>query len=229
MIDGEKILAFVPARGGSKGIKNKNLQKVKGRSLIEWTFLSAQKCSYVDAIVLSTDNSEIASKAQNIGYTVLLRPSYLATDESLTIHSVLYALEQEEISKNNYQWLLLLQATSPLRCTQDIYNAIEFCKTQQALSCVSVCSVRHHPHFMVSLQNSTLKPAFSQLEEKRRQDLSPLYVLNGAIYFANIQWLKKNKKFTDFQTQAYKMPFSRSLDIDTKEDLLLAEFLIGDK
>ena len=225
MVDGEKVLALVPARGGSKGIPYKNLQKIKNRSLIEWTFLSAKKVPFIDTLVLSTEDSKIADEAQRIGYEILHRPLELAGDNSPTMDCVLHALEFFP----NYQWLLLLQPTSPLRTHQDIQSAIELCIQKKALSCVSVCSVQHHPHFIVSLEDSFLRPAFSDLHAKRRQDLPSLYAINGAIYFAKSAWLRKVKTFIhrETPTQAYIMPQSRSLDIDTFEDLYFAEFLLS--
>ena len=228
MIDGKKILALVPARGGSKGIPCKNLQKLKNRSLIEWTFLTAKRVSYIDTLVLSTEDSKVACEAQRIGYEVLHRPLKFAKDDSPTMDCILHALGLFP----DHQWLLLLQPTSPLRNHQDIQLAIELCLQQKAMSCVSVCPVHHHPHFMVSLEGSSLKPAFSNFQTKRRQDLSLLYAINGAIYFANITWLKKTKTFvtseidSKISTQAYVMPLFRSLDIDTFEDLQLAEALL---
>ena len=258
VIEGEKVLALVPARGGSKGIPHKNLQKIKGRSLIEWTFLSAQKVSYIDTLALSTEDPQVASTAQKIGYKVIHRPPELASDTSPTMDCVLHALDLFP----DHSWLLLLQATSPLRNPKDIQLAIELCIQKKAPSCVSVCPVHHHPHFMVSLEGSSLKPAFSSSsrEARRRQDLSSLYAINGAIYFASAIWLRKTKSFihsdTDISdtatdtttdtattadtaittatainskipTQAYIMPQSRSLDIDTFEDLHFAEALIS--
>jgi N-acylneuraminate cytidylyltransferase/CMP-N,N'-diacetyllegionaminic acid synthase len=225
-----EILAIIPARGGSKKIPDKNRALVGGRPLIEWTIRAAKKSKYLSRVIISTDSDSIAELCQKYGVEVpFLRPGELAKDDTPGISPILHALEylrQEE----NYapEFTITLQPTSPLRTTQDIDASIELIKAKKADAVVSVCPVEEHPYWMKNLSESGKMTDFIKLDEPitRRQDLPPIYSLNGAIYLANSDFLIEQETWFGSNTFGYIMPVERSLDIDTPLDLKLADFFL---
>jgi len=220
MIEGGKVLALIPARGGSKGVPRKNVRMLGGRPLIAWTIEAANASRYIDRLILSSDDEEIMRVAQEHGCEVPFRRSpELATDECGTMDVVIDALQR----CRGYDWIVLLQPTSPLRTTADIDGTILQCVTQQASACVSVCQAEQNPYWMFFLENAHLRPVLEGPSATRRQDLPPVYVLNGAVYVAKVANLMQNRSFVPPGVVAYEMPFSRSLDIDTEQDFRLFE------
>lgn len=217
-MNSKRVIAVIPARGGSKSLPRKNLLLAGGRPLIAWTILAAQKSNAIDYLALSSEDSEIIAVAEAWGCSApFRRPDELSTDTASTIDVVLHALEQLP----GYDYVILLQPTSPLRTEYDIDKAFALLEATGAPSCVSICEVDKSPYLMYLLGNDkTITSVMPQLPTlMRRQDLPATYVLNGAIYIANVDWLRKNKKFITSETVAYEMDRERSIDIDTKEDL----------
>jgi CMP-N,N'-diacetyllegionaminic acid synthase len=220
MIEGGKVLALIPARGGSKGLLRKNVRMVGGRPLIAWTIEAAKASRYIDRLILSSDDEEIMRVAQEHGCEVPFRRSpELATDECGTMDVVIDALQRCP----GYDWIVLLQPTSPLRTTADIDGALLQCVTQQANACVSVCQAEQNPYWMFFLENAQLRPVLECPSATRRQDLPPFYVLNGAVYVAKVANLMQDRSFVPSGVVAYEMPSNRSLDIDTEQDIRLFE------
>jgi N-acylneuraminate cytidylyltransferase len=226
MINGNRVLGVIPARGGSKGVPGKNIRHVGGKPLIAWTIEAGQASKIIDRVVLSSDDLEIISVAQKHNCDVpFVREPQLAEDTTPTIDVVLDALNRCPA----YEWVVLLQPTSPLRTSQDIDQAIERCVALNAPSCVSVCLAQESPYWMFTLnQDAHLAALLPNQAVTRRQDLPPVYSLNGAIYVANAEWLKRERKFLTSETVAYEMPVERSLDIDTESDFLQLKILLGD-
>jgi CMP-N,N'-diacetyllegionaminic acid synthase len=226
MINGNRVLGVIPARGGSKGVPGKNIRHVGGKPLIAWTIEAGQASKIIDRVVLSSDDLEIISVAQKHNCDVpFVRESQLAEDTTPTIDVVLDALNRCPA----YEWVVLLQPTSPLRTSLDIDLAIERCVALNAPSCVSVCLAQESPYWMFTLnQDGHLAALLPNQAVTRRQDLPPVYSLNGAIYVANAEWLKRERKFLTSETVAYEMPVERSLDIDTEFDFLQLQFILGD-
>ena len=226
MINGSHVLGVIPARGGSKGVPGKNIRHVGGKPLIAWTIEAAQSSKFLDRVVLSSDDLEIISVAQKHNCDApFVREPQLAEDTTPTIDVVLDALNRCP----DYEWVVLLQPTSPLRTSQDIDQSIERCMALNAPSCVSVCLAQESPYWMFTLnQGARLAALLPNQAVTRRQDLPPVYSLNGAIYVANAEWLKRERKFLTSETVAYEMPVERSLDIDTESDFLQLKFLLGD-
>ncbi|MDX2481474.1 MAG: acylneuraminate cytidylyltransferase family protein [Desulfuromusa sp.] len=226
MFDGKKILALIPARGGSKGLPGKNTRELCGKPLITWSIDAAKASSYVDRTIVSTDCPMIASIAKSAGADVpFMRPAELATDSASNMDTCLHAMEWLEKNVNCYNLLLVLQPTSPLRTTADIDAAIEKLGETKASSVVSVCETDHHPWWSNQLpQDGNMKDFLRpEILNKNRQDLPKFYRLNGAIYLAQVTELKKNRSFYGPKTFAYLMPTERSVDIDLIQDFLLAE------
>jgi N-acylneuraminate cytidylyltransferase len=171
----------------------------------------------VDRVVLTSDDHEIMAEAMAAGCDVpFCRPAHLASDVATSIDVVLHALEQMP----RYEYVVLLQPTSPLRTAADIDAAFELMLERGAPSCVSVCEADQSPYWMYRVAaNNKLERLLSELDGvTRRQDLPPIYFLNGAIYIAQIDWLRANNSFVGAETVAYLMPKERSLDIDTAQD-----------
>ncbi len=230
MINGKKILAIIPARSGSKGLPGKNIKDLCGKPLIAWSIEQALGCSLIDKLVISTDDDRIAEVAKRYGAEVpFIRPAELASDTASTIDVILHVADWFE-KYENYQpaYILLLQPTSPLRIVEDIGGAIKNLKNEDARAVVSLCETDHHPWWSNILpENGNMKNFLRpDILNKRRQDLSVFYRLNGAIYLAETVYLRECNGFLGPNTCAYKMPKNRSIDIDSAMDFKLAALLM---
>lgn len=218
MIGNGKVLAVIPARGGSKGLPGKNILPVGGQPLIAYSINAAKVCAAVDRVIVSSDDEAIIAVAQACGCDVpFRRPDELATDTAASIDVVLHALDQVP----GYEYVVLLQPTSPLRTAADIDAACERLAADGAQACVSVSPVEQSPYWMYHIADGgELKPVLElPAGVTRRQDLPPVYALNGAVYVANVSWLRRNRTFLTDETVPYVMPAERSLDIDTFADV----------
>lgn len=216
MHNGKRILAVIPARGGSKGVPRKNIRIVGGKPLIAYTIDAALQSRFVDAVVVSSEDHEILRVSAQHGAQCLVRPDSLALDTTPGISPVLHAIEHFP----DFDQVILLQPTSPLRTAIDIDAALEYRANQGAVSCVAVCEAETPPARMFDLsEHFRLRRLVEKEPPNRRQDVPPAYVVNGAIYIADTQWLAKNRKFISSDTVGFVMPRDRSLDIDTEQDL----------
>ena len=217
-----KVLGLIPARGGSKGVPGKNLRRVSGMTLVEWTARSALTSS-LDRLVISTDSQEIADEARHVGIDVpFVRPSELAQDSSLTIDVVQHALGE---LKGDWDAVMILQPTSPFRTASDIDTCIEILADSDADSVISVTPVGdHHPARMKFIENGFLiDPPFSEdVEGRPRQSLQSLFLRNGAIYLTRTE-VVNGGSIKGARSMAYVMPEERSANIDTEFDLMIAE------
>lgn len=223
MILGLKVLALIPARGGSKGLPRKNVLSLAGKPMVAWSIDAAKNSRYVDEVVVSTDNEEIASVSKQHGANVpFMRPAHLAEDGSTTIDVALHTVEQLP----DYDILVILQPTSPLRLSEDIDQTIERMIDANTTSAVTVTEPAKSPFWSYTLeQDGRLQTLIDdELAVKRRQDLPDAYVLNGAVYTICIEEMLKCKCFVSEDTVANIMPPNRSLDIDTEFDFKLVEF-----
>ena len=217
LMQSNKLIALIIARGESKGLPRKNVLYAGGKPLVAWTVEAAISAERVDRVVLSSDDDEIMAAARAAGCEVPFgRPEHLASDTASSIDVVLHALDRLP----GYEYVVLLQPTSPLRVAADIDAAFAMMLESSAPSCVSVCEADQSPYWMYRVEADTkLRRLLPEVEGvTRRQDLPPIYVLNGAIYIARIDWLRANKNFIGSESVAYLMPKERSLDIDTAED-----------
>jgi len=225
MIDGKSVLAIIPARGGSKGLPRKNILPLAGKPLIAWTIEAAKISKYIDRIIVSTEDNEIADISKFFGAeTPFIRPKFLAQDKTQSMDVVLHAINKV----SGFDYILLLQPTSPLRTATDIDESINLCLNQNAPACVSVVTVAKSPYWMYKIDNHLrLKPIIKGKSFSRRQDLPPSYTLNGAIYFASVEWLLNSKQFITEHTIAFEMPMGRSVDIDNDLDYKYVQFLLN--
>ena len=218
------LLALIPARGGSKGIPRKNIKKLCGKPLIAWSIEAAQKSKYIDRIIISTEDQEIADVARSCGAEVpFMRPHTLAQDDTPGIAPVLHALEKF----SGIEQILLLQPTSPLRTADDIDGIVNMFRKKQNPSAISICESPKHPNWMLSCgEDGTLSPFMDAPIATRRQDLPKVYVVNGALYLAKTEWLRQACSFLSPETIGYLMPPERSVEIDTPLDWEWIEFLM---
>lgn len=220
------IYALVVARGGSRGLPQKNIRNLRGKPLIAYTIEAARQSALVDEVYLSTDDMEIASVAKTYGCEIpFLRESSLATDDASSVDVVSDAIKRLA----PHDIVVLLQPTSPLRTAQDIDSALELMLQEAAPACVSVCPAADHPWLVQRIDaNGNLDPYCSSGEVKylRRQDLPEAWVLNGAIYAARCDLFIASGSFMMDGTIAYRMPLDRSVDIDTEDDLNRAEQIL---
>lgn len=226
MIKGYTVLAIIPARGGSKGVPRKNIREIAGKPLIAWTIEAAKKSVYIDKLILSSEDREIIDVALRWGCEVpFVRPEELAKDDTPGMDPILHAIQKIE----KYDFVVLLQPTSPLRNTSDIDKCIELCLKKDSNACVSVSETEKSPYWMFTLEeNNQMTPIFKDKETNvRRQDLPTFVTLNGAVYVAKSDWLLVNKKFLTSETIAYEMPKERSIDIDSEFDLRIAEAMLN--
>jgi len=226
MLKNKKILAIIPARGGSKGVPRKNIRNLAGKPLIAWTIEEGKKSKYIDRLIVSSEDSEIIEVAKAYGCDVpFIRPQDLASDETPGIDPVIHALKLLP----NYDYVVLLQPTSPLRIVEDIDACIERLFETMAPSCVSVTKPEKSPFWMYTLKEKGLMEPLIQQNAivTRRQDLPDVYALNGAVYVARTEWLLETKTFLTEETTAYIMSKSRSFDIDTEEDFSLCDWMMS--
>lgn len=222
MIDGQRVLGIIPARGGSKEVPRKNLREVGGRPLIAWTIVEARKSIYLDRLILSSDDEEIIGVARAWRCdTPFVRPAQLAEDSSPSVDAVLHALERLP----GYEFVVLLQPTSPLRSVEDIDGCIQRCVSSGATSCVSVTACRENPRVMYRMDGGFKLQPFLADEQRltRRQEYPRYYRLSGAVYVAQTRWLLASKKLVGEDTIGYEVPLERSLDIDTELDLVILD------
>lgn len=222
-----KTFGLIPARGGSKGIPRKNIKLIAGKPLIAWTIEAALRSALLDAVVVSTDDPEIAEVARRAGAQVpFMRPAELAQDQTPGLDPVLHALAQLP----QYDAVLLLQPTSPLRTTEDIDACLRLAVQRRAPSVVSVSEPDMHPYWTYRLtEGQTLERLVAAAPVARRQDLPAVVAVNGALYFAEADWLRRSSGFVGAETLAYAMPRERSIDLDTPLDWKFAELLLKEQ
>jgi CMP-N,N'-diacetyllegionaminic acid synthase len=220
------IFALIPARGGSKGIPRKNIREIAGKPLIAWTIEAARAVPGIAAVVVSTEDEEIAAVARAAGAEVpFMRPVELAADETPGVDPVLHAIDQLP----QYDAVLLLQATSPLRTSVDIEGLLVLAESSGAPAVVSVRAPHDHPQWMYRMgEHDALEALENTPPADRRQDLPAIYALNGAMYFARTDWLRAQRTFIGPGTLGYVMPSERSIDIDAPLDWRIAEMLLKD-
>ncbi|MFC1498517.1 cytidylyltransferase domain-containing protein [Verrucomicrobiota bacterium] len=231
-----KILGLIPARGGSKGIKKKNIVPLAGKPLIFYTIKAAQGSSLLTDCIVSTDDKEIADAAVGYGMKVpFLRPPELSGDEARVQDVAFHTLK--EYCNGAFDYLLLLQPTAPFRTSEDIDESIRLADQHNACSVVSFTHVEtYHPYYMYRLEKSgspglpsRVSQAFDYEVGMPRQQFPSMVYRNGAIYLTKTSYLREKESFVSENVVPYIMPPQRSVNIDTIEDMQYAEFLISQK
>lgn len=216
-----KTLAIVPARGGSKGIKNKNLVLLDDKPLIYYTIKAALDAKSINKIVVSSDNNEILNYAKSQNVDTLKRPNELAQDDTTSDKVLLHALEFYK----DYENVILLQPTSPLRTSEHIDKAFEIFKNTNANSLISVCEYDNKilKAFMCDEKGNLKGICNNDYPFTPRQKLPKTYISNGAIYILKAKDFLQNPSFLQSNTKYFLMDEISSLDIDSLEDLRKVE------
>ena len=220
-------IAIIPARAGSKRLKNKNSIDLCGKPLIAWTIEAALKSNLIDKVIVSTNSNKIAEIGRQYGAEVpFKRPAILSSDTATSFDVIKHVLDFYN-TKFAITKIVLLQPTSPLRATIDIDNAIKQLDANTK-AVVSVCEVSHSPLWMNTLPSDLSLQYFlkNKNKNKRSQDLEKYYMLNGAVYVSEVNYFLKEKGFFGKNSKALIMPKERSVDIDTKLDLMLCKLLL---
>ena len=224
-----KNIAIIPARSGSKGLKDKNIRLLNGKPLLAYTILAALDSGCYETVMVSTDSEEYAKIAREYGAEVpFLRNAETSKDASSpweVMKEVL--LKYKEIGKE-FDTFTLLQPTSPLRNAQDIQNAFAEMKEKDANAVVSMCELECSMHLVNTLPDDLSMDGFISNEQynKRRQDIRPYYRFNGAIYISKVETFMKHMNIYDDKCYAYIMDRKRSYDIDDEFDLKIAEAIL---
>ncbi len=225
------MIAIIPARYGSKGLKKKNIRLLNGKPLIVWTIKAARKATLISKIIVSTDSKEIANIAKKHGADVpFLRPRYLATDKSKAIDNYIYSMKKlQKLFNFQSDNFVVLQPTSPIRDANDIDQAIKLFYRKKADSVLSCCETSIAPFAMFNL-NKKLKMMISKNKKLKkamnRQEFKPYYTPNGSIYVLNLKNLIKYKSYFSNKSYAYLMSHYKSVDINNLDDFKYAEFLL---
>lgn len=223
-----KVLVIIPARGGSKGVPKKNLKILGDQPLIAHAISCAKASKKASRIIVSTDSEEIAEVSKQFGSEVILRPEDLATDTSNVVTAVVHVYQE---LKEDFDIIVLLQPTSPLRTAADLDNIITLFETDKntdgVISVVPMDDM--HPARMYNLgDNDALIPFLTEGETARRQDLQPVYYRNGCFYAVKTAAFFKENSFMVANKKAYVMHAEWLANIDTPRDFKIAEILYQD-
>jgi CMP-N,N'-diacetyllegionaminic acid synthase len=224
MINERSVLGVIAARGGSKGLPGKNVADLAGKPLVAWSVAAAHGSRHLDRVILSSDDADIIAAAREAGCEVpFVRPENLSGDEARIEDALIHALDNVA---ENFDYLVLLQATSPFRQAEDIDAAIACCARTGAPACVTVVDSGKSPYWMFQLgEDQRLAPVLPGGTKKHRQQLPRSYAPTGAVYVAEVSWFREHMTFYAAETVGQVMPPERSIDVDTPLDLKLARAL----
>lgn len=225
------MIAIIPARKNSKGLKKKNILSINNKPLISYSIQQALKSKFISEIIVSTDCREIKRISQKYGANVpFLRPKYLATDKSDAIYTYRYTINKlEKIKKIKIKNFIVLLPTSPLRKVEDIDNAIKLFHKKKADSVVSITEASFPISWNLKFlkKNQLLKKYFnnySLINNRQKQERS--YIPNGSIYIFSTRKILSKKDYYFKKTFGYLMPNNRSIDIDNEFEFNLAKYLM---
>jgi len=224
-----RYCAVVPARKGSKRLPGKNMLKIAGKPLVQWSIEAALRSCSVDRVVVTSDDDEVLALAKKLGAEALQRPTHLATDMATTFDTVAHAVTSLETLPD---YTVLLQPTSPLRHAGHVDEAIELLERKKADAVISLCEMEHSPLWSNTLpEDGSLKGFLSDgVVNRRSQDLPKYFRLNGAIYIARTEKLLENGSFfLKENIYSYIMDRESSIDIDARVDFLIAEYLLHER
>ena len=228
MLNGQRVIAVVPARGGSKSIPGKNIKPLLGKPLLAWSIDVARQVSEIDRIIVSTDDPQIASVGEAFGAEIYARPAHLATDEALVIDALKDILHRLESEGDTPEWLILLEPTCPLRSADDVRKCLELVSGGQFDSVATFKDADLNPHrawrLVDGIPEVFIPGAVPWLP---RQRLPKACQLNGAVYIFRTSLLaEETKSLLVGRLGAVMMPRERSQDIDDHLDFMIVEALM---
>ncbi|MCR5591991.1 MAG: acylneuraminate cytidylyltransferase family protein [Lachnospiraceae bacterium] len=230
-----KILFVITARGGSKGVPGKNIIQLGALPLIAYKIIPTMKCRYDYRLIVSTDDEKIAEVARSYGAEVpFMRPAHLATDTASSMDVIDHAMEWIEANdESEYDILCLLEPSSPFLSATDLNNALDLMIRTDSDTMLGMKEVEVSRHFIHTLDdNGGLSQFYHEIKEMsatRRQDIESEYTMNGCIYAAKWDYLKKNHLFHSEKSVPYIMPAEKSIEIDSMIDLEFARFIVANK
>lgn len=235
MINGKRVIAIVPARGGSKGLPGKNIKELCGKPLIAWSIEAGLGSQYIDEVVVTTDSEEIARIARAFGASVpFIRPAELASDTATSFDVIKHALAfyENELHKK-FDYIVLLEPTSPLREKGDIDISIEhLLSNPQASAVVGICKTEsQNPAFLVKKNDNNFLVGYENQDMRvlRRQEISDVYFFEGSVYVSHTDTLLARKTFYHEHTLGYEVTKWKSLEIDDLDDFVMVEALMKHK
>lgn len=222
-----KILYFIPARGGSKGIPGKNIKELNGKPLIYYTIDAAREVAADEDICVSTDSREIADVVRQRGLDVpFIRPDYLSTDTASTDDACRHALRFFADQGKQYDLLVILQPTSPFRKSRHIREAIDHFEPGLDMV-VSVTEATSNPYFVMFKEDGEgYLQQLMQASYTRRQDCPRVWEYNGAVYVVNVESIMSMATGSFKRKKKYVMDVDSSIDLDTPRDWMMAEILL---
>ena len=228
-----KVLAIIPARGGSKGVPRKNIIPICGKPLIGYTIesaLEAVKMGVIDKLIVSTDDEEIASISRTCGAEVpFLRPDFLSSDKAKSVDVMIHAVDYYKQQGVEYDTILLLQPTAPLRSVEDITESLKLFEKEGVTSLISCYKEEYISDAVTYYKQGDLAIALNPNHNKgiRRQEEKEKFVRNGAIYITSVKQMVDNHRVFDDVPAMYVMPKERSVNIDTIDDIELLEWRLS--
>jgi N-acylneuraminate cytidylyltransferase/CMP-N,N'-diacetyllegionaminic acid synthase len=235
MINEKSVIAIIPARGGSKGLPRKNIKELCGKPLIAWSIEAGLGSKYIDEMIVTTDSEEIAHIARAFGASVpFMRPTELASDTATSFDAIKHTLDYCENALNKkFDYIVLLEPTSPLRDRNDIDMAIEqLLSNPQASALVGICKTEsQNPAFLVKKNDENFLVGYENKNMKvlRRQDISDVYFFEGSIYVSHVETLLTEKTFYHERTLGYEVPKWKALEVDDLDDFVMIEALMKHK
>ncbi|MGJ0323129.1 cytidylyltransferase domain-containing protein [Aliarcobacter cryaerophilus] len=234
MYKNKTFLGIIPARGGSKGLPGKNIKELCGKPLIAWSIESGLKSKYLDEVIVTTDSKDIANIAKQYGASVpFLRPDVLASDTATSFDAIKHTIEfYKNEMKKEFDYIVLIEPTSPLREARDIDIAIEQLFNSNADSIVGICKTEdQNPAFLVFKNEKDFISGYENHDMKvlRRQDIKDVYFFEGTIYISKTDVLLNKKTFYHENTIGYVVPKYKSLEIDDIDDFIMVEAIMKHK
>ena len=228
MINSNKVFAVITARGGSKRMPRKNIQPLADKPLIVWTIQAGLKSNYIDRVFVSSDDEEILVLSEGTGASTIKRPKHLASDTAKSVDVVMHALKKID---HDYEYVILLQPTSPLRNENHIDEAFDLLIKKNANAVISVCETDHKPFWTNILpDDGSMKFFFNdaKVNNSESNNHQVFYHLNGAIYICKTEkFLEEKTFFIKENIFAYQMSREHSIDIDDEFDWRFAEAIIS--
>lgn len=225
-----KILCIIPARSGSKSIKDKNLKKIAGKSLIERTIIFSKKLNFLDKIIFTSDSYLYNKKVKNLKIECLLRPKKLSSDNSLMIDLIKYVLKKEKkMNHISYDYILLLQPTSPFRKLNDFVKAYHYLKDKKADSVITISEVQDHPDRMMKFKKNFLVNYNKDYSFKNKQKLDKIYIRSGSMYFFRKKNLNKYSSILGKKVKGVIVKDKYKINIDSMSDYISAKNLVNYK
>lgn len=233
MYKDKTFLAIIPARGGSKGLPGKNVKELHQKPLIAWSIEAGLKSKYIDEVIVSTDYQDIADISKKYGANVpFLRPIDLASDTATSFEVIEHTINYYKKLNREFDYIVLLEPTSPLREISDIDSAIEMLYKSTADSIVGICKTEdQNPAFLITKDNENLIHGYkdSSMKVLRRQDIEDVYFFEGTIYISKLNVFVDKKTFYHDNTIGYEVPKYKSLEIDDIDDFIMVEAIMKHK